>query len=59
MTSQHKVTLLVFYTTPDDPIDLNCSIRFETEMMRDWPLLVVAESVHTFYLLNSVLSATH
>ena len=42
MTSQHKVTLLVF--------------RFETEMMRDWPLLVVAESVHIFYLLNSVLS---
>ena len=42
MTSQHKVTLLVF--------------RFETEMMRDWPLLVVTESVHIFYLLNSVLS---
>ena len=47
-----EYALLVFSTNHHDPIDPNCSIHnhsFETEMMRDCPLLVVIESVANVY----------
>ena len=54
-TGDLEYAMLVFSTNLHHPIDLNCSIcnhSFETEMMRDCPLLVVMKSVHLFHFVK-------